>query len=323
MFHVVDIKNFIGIKSGNTFQNYKELCETLNLPILSGNSKIAQENEIKRYMDFDKIGNKYVVNKVYPTPLPDLSSKGSLYYNLLQLIICKILLNHISEEDNIYRATVNQLAESVGFVNELYFRYLFHKNKLSKQLSVPIDVIEKLYKDSQRNYKSTIYRTLDRMEKDKLLKYQEIYYVQEIIEKNTVILESKNDRYGDKAVKVYQPVDIDGEFRKATENELLIITDIEQKTLAEFDVENFSDLYRLGMADKYYLAVQGKLINKLGIGKYYKVIEIYYIQEGIKKREIALSNAIKELNEKFYDKLIQNKDDDYKKIADKVIRLDS
>lgn len=310
-----------GLNDGDIIPNYKELCNALNIPVLSGNSKIAQEEELKRYMDFEKVGHKYKINHIYPEPLPDLSAKGSLYYELLELVLCEILHNHISTNGTMYRATINQIAESVGFVNDLYFQYLWHKNKLSAQLDVPLESVERLYKESQRNYKSVIYRTLTNMEKNKIIKFQEVYYVQEIVETDNVFISEKTDRFGDKTSTLYRPIDLDGDFRKATEKEIQYITEVEYNVLQQYGVDNIYELYKLGIAGEYYNIVQQKLINKLGIGKYYKVLEIYLIKDSLQKRVKKLSENIKELNDKFYDKLIKNKGNDYQKIADKVIKL--
>lgn len=319
---MIDRRLLLGIKNGEIISNYKELCSILKLPVLSGNSKKAQEKELSRYMDFTKDGHKYLINKIYSEPLPDLSAKGSLYYDALEFVLCKILRNHITANGStLFCATMNNLAERVGFVNDLYFRFLWHKNKLSTQLDVPLEVVDKLYKESQRNYKSIIYRTLNNMEKDKIIKFQEVYYVQEVDEKERVIVETAKDKYGDEVVNVYRPVDITGELRRATQEEIQVISEIEFNTLSQFEVENVYELYNLGVAGEYYKIVQQKIINKLGIGRYYKVIEIYLVREGLEKRERKLSESIKEINDKFYNRLINNEDERYKLVADKIIRL--
>lgn len=324
MSNLISSTSFINLKGGNVFSNYKELCNFLDIPILTGNSKIAQEKELKRYVDFEKEGHKYIIKEVYDIPMPILSTKGSGYYETLEFIICRLLLNHISREGStVYRTTINSLAENTGFVNNLYFEYLKHKNKLSAQLSVPVEVVEKLYKDSQRNYRGTIYRTLKKLEMDKVIKFQEVYYVQEIIEKDKIVLETDLDRFGDVQTHLYRPIEIEGDFRKATEFEIQTITDTEFKMLSRFNAENVYELYKNGNQVEYYNTVQRELINKIGIGKYYKVLEIYLVQEGIRKKERKLSEVLKELNDKFYQKLIKDENNSYKLVADQVIKLPS
>ena len=322
VLQLIDRKLLFGIKNGEIISNYKELCNTLKLPVLSGNSKKAQEKELSRYIDFSKEGHKYIINKVYSEPLPDLSMKGSLYYDALEFVLCKILNDYISiNGTTLYCATMNELAESVGFVNDLYFRFLWHKNKLSAQLDVPLEIVEKLYKESQRNYKSIIYRTLNNMEKSKIIKFQEVYYVQEVDEKEKIVVETTKDKYGDEVTTAYRPVDITGEFRKATQEEVQKIAEIEFQTLEQYEVNNVYELYNLGIAGEYYKIVQQRIINKLGIGRYYKVIEIYLVKEGLEKRKRKLSDSIKEINDKFYNKLINNENENYKLVADRIIRL--
>lgn len=57
------------ISLNQQFDNYKKLCEFLNEPIKSGASKKAQIKEWERYVNFEKIGNKYIVKEKYDKPL--------------------------------------------------------------------------------------------------------------------------------------------------------------------------------------------------------------------------------------------------------------
>ena len=62
--------NLKGLNEGMIINNYRELCNLLGVDIKDGKSRKLQIEEWKRYVDFERQGNKYIINKIYNTPLP-------------------------------------------------------------------------------------------------------------------------------------------------------------------------------------------------------------------------------------------------------------
>ena len=58
------------LNEGMIVKNYRELCDLLGVNIKDGKSRKLQIEEWKRYFDFERQGNKYIINKIYNTPLP-------------------------------------------------------------------------------------------------------------------------------------------------------------------------------------------------------------------------------------------------------------
>lgn len=58
-------KLITNIQVGDSFSNYRRLCDYLKLPITTGNAKMAQMKKIKEYIDFRKNGNMLVVTSVH------------------------------------------------------------------------------------------------------------------------------------------------------------------------------------------------------------------------------------------------------------------
>lgn len=54
---------------GQVFNNYRHLCESLNEPVLEGNSKKGQLKKWRQLFDFDKVGHKHVIKELYELPL--------------------------------------------------------------------------------------------------------------------------------------------------------------------------------------------------------------------------------------------------------------
>ena len=64
---------------GMVIKNYKELCTILNEEAKTGKAKQLQLKNWKRYFDWEKDGQKFIIVDIYDTPLPkeDLRRKGN------------------------------------------------------------------------------------------------------------------------------------------------------------------------------------------------------------------------------------------------------
>lgn len=84
--------NLSYLKPGMDFKNYKELCNFIDEPYLSGKSKILQLSRWKNHFTFSRKGNHYLINQIIQ-PIPT-EFKGK--YNSL---ICPLILSLIPDED--------------------------------------------------------------------------------------------------------------------------------------------------------------------------------------------------------------------------------
>lgn len=62
------VQTNIETKEDNTVKNYKLMCGLIGEDETTGNSKKAQLNRWKRYFDFYKEGQKFVINEIYDEP---------------------------------------------------------------------------------------------------------------------------------------------------------------------------------------------------------------------------------------------------------------
>ena len=60
----------VNLHIGDTIKNYKALCEILQQPVKAGKSRTLQLKDFKRYFDWEKSGQKFIITDVYDTPLP-------------------------------------------------------------------------------------------------------------------------------------------------------------------------------------------------------------------------------------------------------------
>lgn len=62
--------NLYNLKVGNVYKNYPALCSALGESVKTNNSKKAQLKEWSRFFEWERIGHKYKITKIYGTPKP-------------------------------------------------------------------------------------------------------------------------------------------------------------------------------------------------------------------------------------------------------------
>ena len=86
--------NLKNIKPKQIVNSYRQLCELLEEPVKTSDSKKAQIKEWERYFSFHKKENdRYalVIDEVYDTPLPEAIRVDDVYSALVQVILCNYL----------------------------------------------------------------------------------------------------------------------------------------------------------------------------------------------------------------------------------------
>lgn len=108
---------------GMVIKNYKELCNLFGEDTKTGKAKQLQLKNWKRYFDWEKDGQKFIITDIYDTPLPkeDLRRKGnnSIYKNYIELI----LLQYLAKQEGYSKTfTKRNWLELLGMINSKYGR---------------------------------------------------------------------------------------------------------------------------------------------------------------------------------------------------------
>jgi len=78
-----------------TVKNYKMLCELLEQEVKNGKSKKLQLEDWKRYFDWEKSGQKFIITDVYDTPLTKEDKRklgnNSIYVKYIEVILLQYL----------------------------------------------------------------------------------------------------------------------------------------------------------------------------------------------------------------------------------------
>ncbi len=277
---------------GMVIKNYKELCTILNEETKTGKAKQLQLKNWKRYFDWEKDGQKFIIVDVYDTPLPkeDLRKKGnnSIYKNYIELI----LLQYLSKQEG-YRKTFTKRnwLELLGMINSKYGKE--PKMKL-KQLDYCINdqEITLFYIRSNKKLERVLHDALSNLQREKLI----------IVEYETVIVSV------DEKGKEHRFIANDYQKKKILQTERYILKNVMQ-------YKNMFYVYIKNKSNEYYNKVNEKLNELYGWKYYYKQIKIIYDQpnivDAIPSKEIMLQKEI--LNSKIVEFLNDNAKNVYEK----------
>lgn len=252
--------------AGQTFKNYKELCNELGWEIKkSPDTKNAQFKELSRYCRYSKMGHKFYIEEIYSTPLPKVENRGknSIYGNLIQLLITDLLARcegHIS-------ISRSRLMFSIGMVNCNYSECRELVQKLAKHTDIEEKVIYDFYNTSTSSFKSLIETALNSLMDKRVIMF------------NKIIKVSDKGNYL---------------TRMATKEELEIIMDIEKSTLEEMGYKEISTVRVSKDWRTFRLKTKQLLQDQSDIDFYYTAYDITINEKYITEERDDLMKLILE-----------------------------
>lgn len=316
-------------------KNYKIMCELLGEEEKTGNSKKAQTKEWKRYFDYIKEKQKYIIREIYDKPLPK-----NMYQNPLDVlneyIICEKIIDHIENpkyKDKRYVCSMTQLAYDLGYVNDLFKKgyehpqqmveEIFGKKEITKGIEkrgqqldryevgnkyrlqqLEEDVVYDFYSIVPRRYKDRINETLNRLQKEFIINVSIINFGTFIEpDLNNPIVEVHKDRYGDKKIDYkYNTIET---FRELTDEEDNLVAKIRREIIDELGCSGEHDLYKYRKINKFQNRYREELL-KLGISSVKKCYVLAFGAEYIYEKRDHVKEKQKEINRLFLDKTLRN-----------------
>ena len=190
-------------KEDNTVKNYKVMCEILEEEVLNGTSKKAQLNRWKRYFDFHKEGQKFVINEIYDEPFATDDARKrreGLYVKYIELL----LLEYLSKQSD-YKVTVGnkEMYCILGMTNENFsirskmiapaanevIRQTITRNEDKFVFTTPPVVsdfnINNFYFRAEQKLNKILYSALNSMKNRFLIDYKKVNIIAELIKENS------------------------------------------------------------------------------------------------------------------------------------------
>lgn len=272
---------------GMVIKNYKELCKTLGQEIKNGKSKKLQIENFKRYFDFEKSGQKFIITDIYDTPLTKEDKRrlgnNSIYVKSIELI----LLQYLSKQEKGTKTfTKRDWWELLGMANRKY-------NKIAKTELKKIDSIvttfeiNHFYLRCNKKLEQILFSALRNLKNRKLILEPEI---------QTVIVDNKYNYF----------LALESDKKKILQQERYVLKNI-------MGYEKISQVFYKFKQNEYYKMVNERLNDLYGWHHYFKQIKLSFIPsniiEAIPQTTIDLEKEI--LNEKIIKVLNDNAEEKY------------
>lgn len=289
--------NTSNLQIGQVVKNYKELCALLGEEVKTGKSKQLQLDNLKRFFEWEKAGQKFIITDIYDTPLPKVdgrsSGNNSKYVKCIELLLLHYLLNKKN-----YTATLTKRNwwQILGMINNKYNQIERDKEKREElQKNNPILTsyeIKHFYQRSNKKLQQILFSALNSLSSRKLIEY----------EIETVIV--KEDDKG----RMQHEIATKYERKAILKEERYILRYV-------MGYEKIIQVFCRFEQDKYYAKVNERLYELYKWHHYFKRIRIVYNQEYISDAINDIGSEIirEELNDKVVSALNNNAAHIYKK----------
>lgn len=284
-----------------TVKNYPTLCSILEIEPKKGKGKTLQQEDFKRYFNYEKSKQSFIIKEIYQIALEKENLRGAKgkFTDDLQDIMLYVLSQSATGE-LLFSKSV--LFKNLNMVNENYTVARVNVPKLSELIKVDKDTIYDFYNENNNKMIGYIETALNRLRSRRLIIWEKVVVVAKAIAETNELGETKLNFYNthDASVKTYI------EHRQATQDEKQIILRVEQDILSNMGYKNVQQCYVAGMYNKYMNKVKSILQDKLNIKYHYNGYLITYNHDKILEE---LENIKKLNNENIiaYRKSVVNK----------------
>ena len=244
------------LKKGMIVKNYKILCGILEQPIKSGKSRKLQLANFRRYFDWEKSGQKFIITHIYDIPLTKEDKRklgnNSIYVKYIEVI----LLEYLSKKRG-YTGTLikRDWWKELGMINDKY------KQKSALEglgYSEKSWDVKHFYQRCDDKLEQVFCSALKNLERRKLITY----------EIQTIIVQ-----HDEKGRKV---------FLEATGRQKKQLWEEEQSVLKEqYEGERKKQVFLKNKKEEFYKKVSEKIKERYGWERYFIQIKISYTSEGI------------------------------------------
>lgn len=247
---------------------YKELCELLNEPYKTSNSKKKQLNEWSNCFRYEKSGRNFTILEIYDKPLEKECKypSNAVYSKYISTILLSILAN---TEGNRIRVDQKSLYKMFGLINDNYIKIQkldeTNKEKEMKEIHEWMTAYEinDFYDRCGRKMNDIVKSSLNSLKNRALITYAEEY---------EYFVYEHEDLYDPRSRKVYR-----GYIADADETEYIL--KVKRETLKKCGCDNEGQIYYRKKSREYYDEINRRFKEERNWRSYKKVYTITYCQE--------------------------------------------
>jgi len=304
------------------------MCLKLNEKEKTGNAKKSQIERWKRYFNFDKIGNGYLILEIYQKPLIEIAHGNKVSY---LVDIKHLIVDLLSDAKKHGHVTYSKYAllNLLQMINDDYMTGKYNIKKVSKLKQFDEINVEEFFTKSSDTLTRHLEQALDSLQKNSLITYNMVKWVSVI---NTTINfnESENatvsrhvhmDEYDNENVEYESKNAVVVEKRAATLIEVEEIRRVERQTIIDMGFYDYQTLIRHGKWYDYKQSVSMQLLSNFNIEYYFDKYDIRFHRDHI-CLEVDRLNALERrnkqsmLNDSVKNRLIDNTNKRFNKALD-------
>jgi len=289
MFELVKNNLYIGL----IIKNYKLMCHLLGQEEKTGNAKKAQQKEWKRFFNYEKQGQKYIIIEIYAEPLHKIDGRennNGIYNTYIEKLILDLLVQKYqfkNEDKRKIYLSKDKMLLSLNMVNINYHFVKYNVANTANFIKVDSDNIKEFYNINNRNFNDTVERALNRLSNKFLVNWKLTQTIATTNEDISVIFNKSKEELELKEI-----------HRDATDEERVNILMQELNVAKQMGFEKKSDIFLCGR----YLEFTGKVCKNLqkegyNILYYYNSYDIIFHEEVIKELD-KISKYILEYEER-------------------------
>lgn len=245
--------------AGNVFSSYRDMSKRLfeDEKPKTHNSKIAEFKILDSLCEYHKIGNKIILDNIFPIPhnIKDIRTFGN--NNKYTSLAKEILLLSYSD-GSIVRTSTTNLLSLLGLTTQKYIEYKQYDNNDN------IDILDSLFTDFDSN--------LTKEDKKTIIKFVNFVYHKKVAYLVPYVLKSmkKYNEIVDYTNKVYYYQNYNEEWVEDDKEIIKSLLNNEKECIIEMNAHNTSALYNdYKVNSTYYRNVRNQL-QKQEIYNYYR-----------------------------------------------------
>lgn len=265
------------------YNTYKQLCNILKEPIKTGNAKSAQLKEWKRYFDYEKIGNKFLILDVYEEPLEKEYQypANAVYIKYIETMLLSLLA---ATEGNMITITPQSLYQTFGMINNQFYAIgnLESPERLKELQKINSEMtefeIDNFFERCKTKFSKVIKGAFTSLQRRMLIKYSEEY--------EYYVLEKKNlyDYRPNPQMEIHRYI--------ANADDIEYILKVKRETMLKYGCEDESQIYLKRKTLPYYNEIHRRIKEERNWVGLYKVYVINYCRdtsiEALEKDQLTL-----------------------------------
>lgn len=235
------------IKVGMRIKNYAEICRLLDIKIQRGNGKTKQLNDFKRYFEWMKEGNAFIITKVYNKP------KAFTEDEMIELLILNLLATADIKNNCTVIATKRSIFEKLNMVNSNFRYCIKNPNEVAIFRGIDENSVSDIMSSIDNSLSNKLKSALKRLSKRRILLNSDVYMICNFNENS---------------------------HRVASDDEVSKCLEIERKIYKELKCEEYKDII-VKKLEKVYIKKFDEALSQAKIESFYRAIKIIFVRNEV------------------------------------------